>query len=163
MRAVLQRVAWARVDVGDETVAEIGPGLLALVGVAAGDAAEDAELLAGKTARLRLFPEGERPFHLPLTEVVGGALLCVSQFTLLAEARRGNRPSWAGAAPHEEAAPLVEAYADAVAAEGIPVQRGRFAAHMRVSLENDGPVTIVLDSAELRGPRRRPAGEGDAG
>ncbi len=163
MRVVLQRVAWAQVAVDDETVAEIGPGLLALVGIAAGDGADDAALLAGKTARLRLFPDGERPFHLPLTEVAGGALLCVSQFTLLADARRGNRPSWAAAAPPEEAAPLVEAYAEAVAAEGVPVERGRFAAHMRVSLENDGPVTIVLDSAELRGPRRRPAGEGGAG
>lgn len=162
VRVVLQRVAWARVDVGDEAVAKIGSGLLALVGVAAGDRAQDAELLAGKTARLRIFPEGERPFHLPLTGVAGGALLCVSQFTLLADARRGNRPSWAAAAPPEEAAPLVEAYAAAVAAEGVRVERGRFAAHMRVSLENDGPVTIVLDSAELGAPRRRPAGEAAA-
>ena len=159
MRAVLQRVAWARVEVGDEAVAEIGPGLLALVGVAAGDAAEDAELLAGKTARLRVFPEEDRPFHLALTELAGGALLCVSQFTLLADLRRGNRPSWAAAAPPEEAEPLVEAYAAAVEAQGIRVERGRFAAHMRVRLENDGPVTIVLESAELRAPRRRRGAE----
>jgi D-tyrosyl-tRNA(Tyr) deacylase len=160
VRVVLQRVAWARVDVDGEEIAEIGPGLLALVGVAAGDGAEDAELLAAKTARLRVFPEGERPFHLPLTELPGGSALCVSQFTLLADVRRGNRPSWAAAAPPEEAEPLVEAYAAALEALGVPVGRGRFAAHMTVSLENDGPVTIVLDSADLRTPRRRPGDEG---
>jgi D-tyrosyl-tRNA(Tyr) deacylase len=154
VRAVLQRVAWARVDVGGERIAAIGAGLLALVGVAGGDATEDAVVLAAKTARLRIFPEGERPFHLPVTGLPGGAVLCVSQFTLLADVRRGNRPSWAGAAPPEDAEPLVEAYAAALEAQGVPVARGRFAAHMRVSLENDGPVTIVLDSAELRAPRR---------
>ena len=163
MRVVLQRVAWARVDVHGESVAEIGPGLLALVGVAAGDLPGDAELLAAKTARLRVFAEGERPFHLPLTELPGGAALCVSQFTLLADVRRGNRPSWAAAAAPAEAEPLVEAYAAALEAQGVPVARGRFAAHMRVSLENDGPVTIALDSADLRAPRRRRAGEGEEG
>jgi D-tyrosyl-tRNA(Tyr) deacylase len=158
VRVVLQRVAWARVDVDGDELAAIGPGLLALVGVAAGDAAADAELLAAKTARLRVFAEGERPFHLPVTELSGGAVLCVSQFTLLADVRRGNRPSWAAAAPPQEAEPLVEAYAAAIEALGVRVARGRFAAHMRVSLENDGPVTIVLDSADLRGPRRARAG-----
>jgi D-tyrosyl-tRNA(Tyr) deacylase len=161
VRVVLQRVSWARVDVGGEEVAEIGAGLLALVGVAAGDVAEDAELLAAKTARLRVFAEGERPFHRSVTELPDGALLCVSQFTLLADMRRGNRPSWAAAAPPEEAEPLVEAYAAAIEALGVPVARGRFAAHMRVSLENDGPVTILLDSAELRTPRRTRAGVGE--
>ncbi len=154
MRVVLQRVRWARVEVAGETVGAIGPGLLALVGVAAGDAAEDARLLARKTARLRVLAGDDRPFDRALLDVPGAALLCVSQFTLLADLRRGNRPSWSAAAPPELAEPLVEAYAAAVAAEGVPVERGRFGAAMAVSLENDGPVTIVLDSDDLRAPRR---------
>ena len=160
MRVVLQRVRWATVDVDGERIAAIGPGLLALVGVAAGDGPEDARRLARKTARLRILAGGERPFDLALADVPGAELLCVSQFTLLADVRRGNRPSWAAAAPPEAAAPLVEAYAAAVEAEGVPVSRGRFAATMAVGLENDGPVTIVLDSAELAGPRR-PAAAGE--
>jgi D-tyrosyl-tRNA(Tyr) deacylase len=96
----------------------------------------------------------ERPFDLSLLDVPGAALLCVSQFTLLADVRRGNRPSWSAAAAPEAAEPLVEAYARAVADEGVPVERGRFGASMALSLENDGPVTLVLDSADLRAPRR---------
>jgi D-tyrosyl-tRNA(Tyr) deacylase len=153
VKVVLQRVAWARVAVDGEEVAAIGPGLLALVGAAAGDEPADAERLASKTVRLRLFPGGERGFERTLAEV-GGGLLCVSQFTLHADVRRGNRPSWAGAAPAEAAAPLVETYAAAVAREGVPVARGRFGAMMAVSLENDGPVTIILDSSDLSRPRR---------
>jgi len=153
VRVVLQRVAWARVAVDGEEVGAIGRGLLALVGAAAGDAPADAERLAAKTLRLRLFPDAERGFERTLAEV-GGALLCVSQFTLHADVRRGNRPSWAAAAPAEAAAPLVEAYARAVEAEGVPVARGRFGALMAVALENDGPVTIILDSADLARPRR---------
>lgn len=154
MRVVLQRVRWARVAVGDQVVGEIGPGLLALVGVEDGDTRADAEALAGKTVRLRLFASGDRPFDVPLTEVPGAGLLCVSQFTLLADVRKGNRPSWSRAARPEEAEPLVAAYADAVAAHGVPVGQGRFGAMMSVSLENDGPVTLVVDSAGLAGPRR---------
>ena len=153
VRVVLQRVRWARVTVGDDVVGEIGPGLLALVGVAAGDTPDDAALLARKTARLRVLAGHERPFDRALVDVPGAALLCVSQFTLLGDLRRGNRPSWSGAAAPEVAEPLVETYAAEVAAEGVPVERGRFGAAMAVSLENDGPVTIVLDSAELRTPR----------
>lgn len=153
MRVVLQRVSWARVRVGDEVVGEIGPGLLALVGVAAGDRADEARRLADKTARLRLFADGDRPFDRPLTAVPEGGLLCVSQFTLMGDVRRGNRPSWAAAARPEDAAPLVDAYADAVAAHGIRVERGRFGAMMAVALENDGPVTVVLDSDALGAPR----------
>jgi D-tyrosyl-tRNA(Tyr) deacylase len=150
---VLQRVAWARVAVDGAEVGAIGRGLLALVGAAAGDDPADAERLAAKTVRLRLFPDAERGFEQTLAEV-GGELLCVSQFTLHADVRRGNRPSWAAAAPADAAAPLVEAYARAVEAEGVPVARGRFGAMMAVSLENDGPVTIILDSADLARPRR---------
>lgn len=153
VRAVLQRVRWATVDVEGERIASIGPGLLALVGVAAGDGPDDARRLADKTARLRILAGPERPFDLALRDVAGAELLCVSQFTLLADLRRGNRPSWAGAAAPELAEPLVEAYAAAIEGYGIPVSRGRFGASMAVGLENDGPVTIVLDSAELTGPR----------
>lgn len=146
MRIVLQRVAWARVEVEGAEVGAIGPGLLALVGVAEGDTEAEARRLADKTVRMRIFAGDERPFDRALTDVPGAALLCVSQFTLLAGLRRGNRPGWSGAARPEVAAPLVEAYAEAVAAHGVTVARGRFGAHMSVSLENDGPVTIVLDS-----------------
>jgi D-tyrosyl-tRNA(Tyr) deacylase len=153
MRVVLQRVARARVEVEGREVAAIGAGLLALVGIAAGDGPAEARLLAGKTARMRILPGDERPFDRALIDVPGAALLCVSQFTLLADLRRGNRPSWSAAARPEDAAPLVDAYADAVAEHGIPVARGVFGAHMVVSLDNDGPVTVVLDSADLGRPR----------
>lgn len=155
MRIVLQRVAWARVHVDGEEAAAIGPGLLALVGAARGDTVADAERLAAKTVRLRLFDGPERPFDVPLAGLPGGALLCVSQFTLLGSVRRGNRPSWSDAAPGGEAEPLVDAYAAAVAAHGVAVAMGRFGAHMDVSLLNDGPVTLVLDGADMAGPRRR--------
>ena len=145
MRIVLQRVRWARVEVDGEEAGAIGPGLLALVGVARDDTPEEAVRLAGKTVRLRLFDGPGRPFDVPLTGVPGAGLLCVSQFTLLADLRRGNRPSWSAAAPGDLAEPLVEAYAAAVAAHGVTVARGRFGAQMAVSLENDGPVTLVLD------------------
>jgi D-aminoacyl-tRNA deacylase len=154
MRVVLQRVRWARVEVAGRPVGAIDAGLLALVGVAEGDDGEDARRLADKTVRLRLFAGDGRPFDRALTEVPGAGLLCVSQFTLLADVRRGNRPSWSRAAGPDLAAPLVEAYAGAVAGHGVPVATGVFGAEMAVSLENDGPVTLVLDSGELSGPRR---------
>ncbi len=150
---VLQRVSGASVLVDGAVVGEIGMGLLALVGVAAGDDAATAERLAAKTATLRVFPRGDRAFDATVAEA-GGSVLCVSQFTLLADVRRGNRPSWAAAAAAEVAAPLVDAYAAAVAAHGIAVSNGRFGAHMEVRLVNDGPVTIVLDSEELARSRR---------
>jgi D-aminoacyl-tRNA deacylase len=153
VRVVLQRVSWARVAVGDEVAGEIGPGLLALVGVAAADGPAEAALLARKTVRLRVLAGDERPFDRSLLDVPGAALLCVSQFTLLGDVRRGNRPSWSAAAAPEVAEPLVETYAAEVEAEGVPVARGRFGAAMAVSLENDGPVTLVLDSDGLRAPR----------
>ncbi|HWH15956.1 MAG TPA: D-aminoacyl-tRNA deacylase [Miltoncostaeaceae bacterium] len=145
MRVVLQRVDGARVEVDGEVVGQIGDGLLALVGVARGDGPEEAARLARKTLALRLFPVGDRPFEVSVADA-GGGVLVVSQFTLLGDARRGNRPSWAAAAPPAEAAPLVDAYAAALAAGGVPVARGRFGAHMRVGLVNDGPVTLVLDA-----------------
>jgi D-tyrosyl-tRNA(Tyr) deacylase len=154
MRIVLQRVAWAAVTVEGEEIARIGPGLLALVGVRDGDGPGDAERLARKTVRLRLFADGTRGFERSLLDAAG-ALLCVSQFTLYGDVRRGNRPSWTRAAAPEVAAPLVERYAEAVAEEGVAVERGRFGALMSVSLENDGPVTLMLDSEDFDIPRRR--------
>lgn len=151
MRVVLQRVSRASVTVAGQEIAAIGPGLLALVGIAAGDGPGEARRLADKTARLRVLAGPERPFDRALVDVPGAALLCVSQFTLLADLRRGNRPSWSGAAAPEAAAPLVEAYAAAVEAHGVPVARGRFGAAMEVSLVNDGPVTVVLDGDRVGG------------
>lgn len=140
----------ARVSVAGEELAAIGGGLLALVGVAAGDGEVDGERLARKTAALRLFAaaDGGRPFDRAVTEVSGAGVLCVSQFTLLGDVRRGNRPSWSGAAAPDQAEVLVEAYASALERLGVAVGRGRFGAAMAVELVNDGPVTILLDSRE---------------
>ena len=156
MRAVLQRVTRASVVVESETVASIGPGLLVLLGVAQGDGPEEARRLAAKTAALRIFDDEEGRFDGSLQEIDGAALV-VSQFTLLANVRKGRRPSFSEAARPEEAAPLVEAFADALRELGVEVAMGRFGEHMRVELENDGPVTIALDTAELERPRRQKA------
>lgn len=153
MRIVLQRVTEASVRVDGAVVGEITGGLLALVGVADGDDQATARRLAAKTAALRLFPRGERGFDATVAEA-GGGVLCVSQFTLLGDVRRGNRPSWSGAAPPDLAAPLVDVYAAELEALGVPVAHGRFGAHMEVRLLNDGPVTLVLDSDELARSRR---------
>lgn len=153
MRIVLQRVSEARVEVEGEVVGAIAQGFVALVGVAAGDGAEQAEALATKTAELRVFADAAGKFNRSLQDV-GGAALVVSQFTLLADVRKGRRPSFRGAAEPSVAAVLVERYATALEEQGVPVAQGRFGAKMLVSLCNDGPVTIVLDSAELERPRR---------
>jgi D-tyrosyl-tRNA(Tyr) deacylase len=123
VRVVLQRVTWARVEIDAEEVAAIGPGLLALVGVAAGDDVAMARRLAEKTVRLRLFGDEGRGFERSVLDI-GGSLLCVSQFTLLGDVRRGNRPSWSAAAAPEVAAPLVDAYADAAEELGVAVVAG---------------------------------------
>lgn len=154
MRVVLQRVAWARVEVDGVEVAAVGPGLLALVGVGHGDGAAEAAALARKTARARLFDGPERPFDRAVGDEPGREVLCVSQFTLYGDLRRGNRPSWSAAAAPADAEPLVGEYARALRAEGLTVREGRFGAHMAVSLENDGPVTLVLDTQALSAPRR---------
>jgi D-aminoacyl-tRNA deacylase len=146
MRAVVSRVAWARVLADGEPTGEIGPGLLVLVGVTHGDGAEEARWLAAKVAGLRVFDDAGGRMNRSLAEV-GGGVLVVSQFTLYGDARRGRRPSYTAAAPPELAAPLVDAVADALADEGVPVARGRFGAAMRVESAGDGPVTILLDSA----------------
>ncbi len=153
MRAVIQRVARASVAVEGERVAAIGRGLLILLGVARGDGEAQARRLAQKTAELRIFPDAEGRFDRSLLEV-GGEALVVSQFTLLADVRRGRRPSFQEAAPPQEAASLVEAFASHLRELGVPTQTGRFGAYMQVELLNDGPVTIVVDSADLERPRR---------
>jgi D-tyrosyl-tRNA(Tyr) deacylase len=145
VRAVISRVAWARVVADGEVTGEIGPGLLALVGVASGDTEAEAGWLAAKLAGLRVFDDGQGKMNRSVTEV-GGAALVVSQFTLYGDARRGRRPSYVAAAPPEVAAPLVEAVAKDLAGAGVPVATGRFGAHMLVESAGDGPVTILLDS-----------------
>jgi D-aminoacyl-tRNA deacylase len=140
VRAVVQRVARARVAPGGE----IGRGLCLLLGVAQGDGAEQAERLAAKIARLRVFPDDEGRFDRSVLDV-GGAALVVSQFTLIADTAKGNRPSFAAAAPPEEAEPLYEHFCAELRAQGVPVEKGVFGAKMEVELVNDGPVTIVLD------------------
>jgi len=144
VRAVLQRVRDASVTVAGEAVSAIGYGVVVLVGVAEGDTPERAERLAGKVARLRVFENEDGRFDRSLLDV-GGEALVVSQFTLLADTSKGNRPSFTGAATPEEAEPLYEALCAALEREGVPVARGVFGARMEVALVNDGPVTIVLE------------------
>lgn len=131
----------------------IGQGLVVLLGVGQGDAPDEAELLAEKTAQLRIFADDAGRFNRSLIDV-GGAALVVSQFTLYADTRKGRRPSFTDAAPPATAAPLVEAYAKALRALGVHVESGIFGASMRVALVNEGPVTISLDSAVFSQPRR---------
>jgi D-aminoacyl-tRNA deacylase len=144
MRAVCQRVGSARVSVDGAVAGEIGAGLCVLLGVAAGDGEEAAVRLAGKIARLRVFADDDGKFDRSLLDT-GGAALVVSQFTLTADTAKGNRPSFSGAAPPEEAEPLVERFCSELRALGVLVETGVFGAHMAVELVNDGPVTIVLD------------------
>lgn len=162
MRAVLQRVTRASVSVDGETVGSVGPGLLVLLGIAKGDGTEQADRLAAKIAELRCFSDPSaslgagsppRPFNRSLVES-GGEALVVSQFTLLADVRKGRRPSFTGAAAPEVAAPLVDRFAEALRGYGVRVATGRFGAHMLVELENDGPVTLVIDTGDLDRPRR---------
>jgi D-tyrosyl-tRNA(Tyr) deacylase len=153
MRVVLQRVARAAVTVDGVVVGEIGRGFLLLVGVGAqdgpgegADGAGDVAWLADKISTLRLFQDAEGKMNLALTEV-DGEVLVVPQFTLFGDVRKGRRPSWAGAADPELARPRVEALAQALEARGLRVGRGVFGAHMEVDLRNDGPVTLLLDTA----------------
>jgi D-tyrosyl-tRNA(Tyr) deacylase len=144
VRAVVQRVSRAAVRVDGEVVGSCGAGLLVLVGAGHGDTSDTAVRLAAKIARLRIFPDNAGRFDRSLLDT-GGEALVVSQFTLLAETRKGNRPSFTGAAPPEGAEPLVAAFADALRSEGVRAETGIFGASMAVELVNDGPVTIVLD------------------
>jgi D-tyrosyl-tRNA(Tyr) deacylase len=146
MRVVLQRVSRARVVVGGEVVGAIDRGLLVLLGVAVGDTADDARRLADKTVALRVFADAAGKMNLGVADV-GGAILVVSQFTLYGDCRKGRRPSFVEAAPPELAIPLYEAFVAAVRAHGVPTATGRFGAMMEVELVNDGPVTLLLDTA----------------
>jgi D-aminoacyl-tRNA deacylase len=144
MRAVVQRVATARVVVGGATVGEVGGGLCVLLGVARGDETAHAERLAHKVARLRIFENDEGRFDRSLLDT-GGAALVVSQFTLIADTAKGNRPSFSEAAPPEDAEPLYEAFCASLRELGVRVETGVFGARMAVELVNDGPVTVVLE------------------
>jgi D-tyrosyl-tRNA(Tyr) deacylase len=148
VRVVLQRVSSASVRVRGDTVAEIGQGFLLLVGVGAEDAGSEQERLAEKIFHLRVFEDRDGKMNLSLSDA-GGEILVVPQFTLYGDWRRGRRPSWIGAAPPEVAEERVEAFCRALEALGAKVARGAFREHMEVDLVNDGPVTLVLDTAEL--------------
>lgn len=146
MRAILQRVSSASVAIAGETVAAIGPGLLILLGIEDGDGAEDIAWLAPKIARMRIFPDPAGLMNLALADT-GGDAIVVSQFTLHASTRKGNRPSFIRAARPEISEPLYQAFCQALEAElAQPVGRGRFGADMQVALVNDGPVTIAIDT-----------------
>lgn len=144
MRIVLQRVTSASVTVDNQVVGEIEHGLLVLVGVGHDDTESDAEWLANKTAELRIFGDEQGKMNRSLIDVQGAALV-VSQFTLLADCRKGRRPAFTGAAPPDLAKRLYLRYAELVAERGIQVERGIFAADMKVALLNDGPVTMIID------------------
>ena len=145
MRIVLQRVKNASVTVGDERISEIGAGLLLLVGVASGDGEAEADWLARKISGLRIFNDREGKINLSVRDA-GGEVLAVSQFTLLADTRKGKRPSFVGAAPPEEAERLFDYFCEGLRSSGVDqVETGRFGAMMDVALVNDGPVTIILE------------------
>jgi len=149
MRAVVQRVSSAAVDIDSERVAEIGPGLLILVGATHGDDESDAVLLANKAANLRIFADDAGKMNLSALDL-GREVIVVSQFTLYGDIRKGRRPSFIDAAAPDLASPLVDRFADELRGLGLVVGTGRFGAEMAVSLVNDGPVTIWMDTAELR-------------
>ena len=144
MRVVLQRVKHGRVSMKEGVLAEIGPGLVILVGIGPQDGEEQARFLAGKIAQLRIFEDQDGKMNRSLLDIGGGAIV-VSQFTLYADTRKGRRPSFTDAAPPQIAQPLVERFASFLNEMGIPTQTGQFGAHMLVEIANDGPVTIILE------------------
>lgn len=154
MLAVVQRVREAHVNVGGRQVGSIGRGLVALIAVKAGDSAEAATYIATKLATLRIFSDDAGKMNLSVQEV-GGAALVVSQFTLYGETRKGRRPSFTKSARPAEAEPLIEQVAGDLREQGIPVACGEFGAMMQLSLVNDGPVTIILNSDDRETPRRQ--------
>lgn len=150
MRVILQRVAKGSVTIEQKMVGSVDKGFVALVGVTHDDTQAEAELLAKKTANLRVFEDEQGKMNLSMLDVGGGALV-ISQFTLYADTRKGRRPSFIDAAPPEIASPLVDYYAERLRAEGVTrVEQGMFGAMMLVEIHNDGPVTIILDTNELR-------------
>lgn len=156
MRALVQRVTRARCRVGEQVTGEIGSGLVVLLGASTRDGPEDADWTAHRVAGLRVFADEDQLMNRDVREVGGGALV-IPQFTLYGDVRRGRRPDFVQAARPEQAEPLYERFCKKLEAEGVPVARGQFRAHMRIELENDGPVTLLVESP-LRPPR--PA-EGD--
>ena len=159
MKAVLQRVRYASVVIDGEKTAEIGAGILVLLGVKDGDGEADCDVIAAKLPKLRIFPDADDKMNLSVADI-GGELLVVSNFTLCAETRRGNRPDFFPAARPETAEPLYErAIASLRAALGEEkVRTGVFGADMKIELLNDGPVTLILDSAELTAPKNKKSG-----
>jgi D-tyrosyl-tRNA(Tyr) deacylase len=151
MKALLQRVVRASVTVNGETTGSINNGLVVLVGVANGDTIKDAQYLAQKTASLRIFSDSEGKFNLSCLDVKGD-LLAVSQFTLLADTRKGRRPSFTNAAAPNAAEELFNAFVTEIRRTGLKVETGRFQTHMLVEIHNDGPVTILLDSKDKQVP-----------
>ena len=147
MKALLQRVTRASVSVDSEVVGSIGQGLVVFVGVADGDTKEDAQYLAQKTVGLRIFADETGRFNLSALDIKG-ELLVVSQFTLLANTRKGRRPSFTEAAPPDQAEELFQCFVEQAAATGLKVETGRFQQYMQVEIHNDGPVTVLLDSRE---------------
>lgn len=146
MKTVIQRVSRASVTIGGEIKSEIGRGYMILLGVAEGDTEEDVDWLVRKIAALRVFDDADGVMNLPITEV-GGEMLVVSQFTLLASYKKGNRPSWIHAARHEVSIPLYESFCEKLRSfTGLKVGTGEFGADMKVELVNDGPVTICMDT-----------------
>ncbi len=148
MRCVIQRVSSASVSTGGETVGQIGPGFLVLIGVSTEDTEKDVRYMAEKVPNLRIFEDAEGKMNRSLKDV-GGAILAVSQFTLYGDARGGRRPSFITAARPEAAQQLYQQLVEAWRAQGIPVETGRFRTEMQVALVNDGPVTLLMDSTKL--------------
>lgn len=153
MRALVQRVSSARVTVDDDEVGRISQGLVVLLGVSREDGEDEARHIVGKTANLRIFPDEEGRFNRSALNI-GAELLVVSQFTLYGDTRKGRRPSFVEAAPPEQAEALFDRTVELFRETGLAVETGRFQAHMLVSIENDGPVTIMLDSADRERRRR---------
>lgn len=154
MRAVLQRVKSAQVSIDGAVTGKIGNGILLLLGVSAQDGPKEADFLAEKVVNLRIFEDAEGKMNLSLLDI-GGEMLIVSQFTLYGDCRKGRRPSFTGAARPETAVPLYERFIANVRASGIPVKTGTFGAEMLVALENDGPVTLLLDTEKIMPQHRR--------
>ncbi|MFC2031915.1 D-aminoacyl-tRNA deacylase [Chloroflexota bacterium] len=147
MKALLQRVTRASVSIDGEVVGKIGPGLVVFIGVASGDTEKDAQYLAQRTVNLRIFADDAGKFNLSALDIKG-ELLLVSQFTLLADTKKGRRPSFTEAAPPAQAEELFERFVEEVRTSGLKVETGRFQQYMQVEIHNDGPITILLDSSE---------------
>ena len=145
MRAVIQRVKSGSVSVNEKAIAEIGQGMVILLGIGPGDTEEMAQAMAKKISKMRIFGDAEGKLNLSLLDIEGGAIV-VSQFTLYANTKKGNRPSFVDAAHPDLASPLVDRFAGFLREEGVPTQTGEFGAYMMVNIENDGPVTILMES-----------------